>query len=272
MNMELYRQAADYIKERTGGADVAIVLGSGLGSFAKKLTNAVKILYSEIPHFPKSTALSHEGALYSGNIGRKKVICMSGRFHYYEGYSIEEVVFFVRVLKLTGVNKIILTNAAGGVNKSFVPGDLMIVNDHINFTGISPLRGENEDEFGVRFPDMTYAYSPDMRSIAKSVAEKNNIDIKEGVYAYMTGPSYETPAEIRALSVMGADAVGMSTVPECVSAVHCGMDVLAISCITNMAAGITGEKLTGEEVITAAGSAYNKFSLLIESVIKELYE
>ena len=272
MNFETYKQTADYIKSKTGGADIAIVLGSGLGSFAKKLSNAVKIPYSEIPNFPKSTALSHEGALYAGKIVGKKVICMSGRFHYYEGYPIEEAVFYVRALRLAGVNKIILTNAAGGVNKSFTIGDLMLISDHINFTGISPLRGKNDDEFGVRFPDMTYAYSPDMRSITKSVAEKNNIDIKEGVYAYMMGPSYETTAEILALSIMVAEAVGMSTVHECISAVHCGMDVLAISCITNMAAGITGEKLTGEEVISAAASAYDKFSLLIESVIGELCE
>lgn len=270
MNFELYRQSADYIKEKTGGADIALVLGSGGGGFAKRLTDAVRIPYAQIPNFPKSTAPSHEGALYCGTVGSKKIICMSGRFHYYEGYSPDEATFYIRALKLAGVKTLILTNAAGGINKSFKVGDLMLISDHINFSGLSPLRGQNDDRFGVRFPDMTDAYSKELRDVARHTAERLGIDIKEGVYAYMTGPSYETPAEIRALSVLGADAVGMSTVPECICAVHCGMKVVAVSCITNMAAGITGGQLSEQEVIDTAAQCDEKFSELINGLIEEL--
>lgn len=270
MDFELYRQSADYIKEKTGGADIALVLGSGVGGFVKRLTDEVRIPYAQIPNFPKSTAPSHEGALYCGTIGNKKIICMSGRFHYYEGYSPDEVTFYIRALKLAGVKTLILTNAAGGINKSFKPGDLMLISDHINFSGLSPLRGQNDDRFGARFPDMTDAYSKELRNTARLTAKRLGIDMKEGIYAYMTGPSYETPAEIRALAVLGADAVGMSTVPECISAVHCGMKVIAISCITNMAAGITGGQLSEQEVIDTAAQSDKKFSELINGLIEEL--
>lgn len=268
MKFELYKQSADFIKEKTGGADIAVVLGSGVGEFAKRLTDTVRIPYAQIPNFPKSTAPSHEGALYAGNLGDKKVICMSGRFHYYEGYSLEEVTFYIRALRLAGVKTLILTNAAGGIN---IPaGKLMVISDHINLTGLSPLRGENDPNFGVRFPDMTNAYSKRIRTIAKNVSDRLKLDIAEGVYAYMTGPSYETPAEIRALKAIGADAVGMSTVPECICAVHCGMEVFAVSCITNMAAGITGESLSEKDVIKTANTVNDDFSALIEGVIKEI--
>lgn len=270
MDFEKYKSSADFIKSKIGTADIAVVLGSGLGKFADSLEDRIKIPYAEIPNFPKSTAPSHEGAMYFGTINGKNIICMSGRFHYYEGYSLDEVTFYIRVLKLVGVEKIILTNAAGGINQSFKAGDLMLISDHINMTGLSPLRGINDDSFGTRFPDMTDAYSQSLRMIAAETAKKHNIDIKQGVYAYMTGPSYETPSEIRALSIMGADAVGMSTVPECVCAVHAGLEVLAISCITNMAAGITGEKLSEQEVIDTAAMTYQRFSSLVEFIIGEI--
>lgn len=270
MNFEMYKNSANFIKSKIGTADIAVVLGSGLGRFADKLTDGIKIPYDEIPNFPVSTAPSHEGALYFGKINGKNIICMSGRFHYYEGYSLDEVTFYIRVLKLVGIEKIILTNAAGGINPSFKAGDLMLISDHINMTGLSPLHGINDSKFGTRFPDMTDAYSCRLRAIALETAKMHNIDIKQGVYAYMTGPSYETPSEIKALSIMGADAVGMSTVPECVCAVHAGIEVLAISCITNMAAGITGEKLSEKEVIDTATMTYRRFSSLIECIIGEI--
>lgn len=270
MNFEQYKQAADYIKEKTLGAKTAAVLGSGLGGFVKKLDGSVKIPYADIPHFPRSTAPSHEGALYCGSLGGKKLICMSGRFHYYEGYSADEIVFYIRALKLAGVKTLILTNAAGGITVR--EGQLMIIKDHINLTGISPLRGVNDDAFGVRFPDMTNAYTANIRKTALECAKRLDIPVTEGVYAYMTGPSYETPAEIRALKTLGADAVGMSTVPECICAAHCGMQVFAVSCITNMASGITGKRLSEQEVIDTAQAVHNKFSAFIESVIGEIGE
>ena len=270
MKYEDYKEAAEYIKKNTGGSSIAVVLGSGLGNFTKRLTDAVKIPYTDIPHFPKSTAPSHEGALYCGMIGDTKIICMSGRFHYYEGYSLEEVTFYVRALYLAGVEKLIITNAAGGINKEFSAGDLMLITDHINFTGLSPLRGENDSRFGERFPDVSDMYSKDLINTALKAAAVRKINLKQGIYAYMTGPSYETPSEIRALSFMGADAVGMSTVPEAVCAAHCGIKVLAISCITNMAAGITGEKLTEQEVIDNAAASNKKFSSFLEEVLNEL--
>lgn len=270
MNFEMYKKAADFIKSKIGTADTAVVLGSGLGKLADELADGIKIPYDEIPHFPKSTAPSHEGALYFGRINGKNIICMSGRFHYYEGYTLDEATFYIRVLKLVGVEKIILTNAAGGINPSFKPGDLMLISDHINMTGLSPLRGANDENFGTRFPDMTDAYSRKLRELARKTAKMHNIDIKEGVYAYMTGPSYETPAEIRALSVMGADAVGMSTVPECACAVHAGLEVLAVSCITNMASGIAGKSLSEQEVIDTATMTYRQFSDLVKAVIGEI--
>lgn len=247
--------------------ETAVVLGSGLSGFADNLENKKIVSYSEIPHFPESTAPGHMGKMIVGELDGKKVLCMSGRFHYYEGYEMKEVAFYVRVLKLAGVKNLIITNAAGGINKSFSKGGLMMITDHIKFFNDSPLRGKNYSEFGERFNDMGDAYTKELRDIAKKAAELENVDLKEGVYAFMPGPSYETPAEIKMLSILGADAVGMSTVPEVITAAHCGMKVLGISCITNMAAGITNEKLTHDDVKETADKNAEKILRLIKRIL-----
>lgn len=269
--MDLVRKAAGYITSKIEKVpDTAVVLGSGLGFFTDLLQERCEIPYQEIPGFPVSTAPGHAGKLIYGKIGEKDVICMSGRFHFYEGYSMNEVSFYVRALKVLGIKNLIITNAAGGINRCFTPGDLMIITDHIKFFDDSPLRGENISELGPRFNDMSEAYDKGLIEKAKSVAAKQGIDIKEGVYAFMPGPSYETPAEIRALGILGADAVGMSTVPEVITASHSGLKVLGISCITNQAAGISKEKLTEEEVFETAEKVGEKFSALIAEVITEI--
>ncbi len=269
--MDLVRRAAGYITSKIEKVpDTAVVLGSGLGLFAGLLQETKEIPYQEIPGFPVSTAPGHAGKLIYGKIGEKYVLCMSGRFHFYEGYSMQDVSFYVRALKVLGIKKLIITNATGGINKCFNPGDLMIITDHIKFFDDSPLRGENISELGPRFNDMSEAYDKGLIEIAKSVAEKQGIDIKEGVYAFMPGPSYETPAEIRALGILGADAVGMSSVPEVITASHCGLKVLGISCITNFAAGISKNKLTEKEVIETANKSGEKFSALMAGIITEI--
>lgn len=262
-----YLTAAEKINEVCGdAADTAVILGSGLGGFASRLTNAVCIPYADIPGFPRSTAPGHEGKIYYGTVEGRRVYCLSGRFHYYEGYSADEVVFSVRALAACGVKKLIVTNAAGGINKSFKPGELMLITDHINFLP-NPLIGKNDDDLGPRFPDMTYAYSPALRDMAEEAARKNSIALREGVYIAVSGPSYETPAEIRAFRTLGADAVGMSTVPEVIAANHLGMSVLGISLITNMAAGVLDRRLTGEEVIEAGRNAAPYFERLVADII-----
>ena len=269
--MDLVRKAAGYITSKIENVpETALVLGSGLGLFADLLQENKEIPYQEIPGFPVSTAPGHAGKLIYGKIGEKDVLCMSGRFHFYEGYSMNEVSFYVRVLKVLGIKNLIITNAAGGITECFTPGDLMIITDHIKFFDDSPLRGENIVELGPRFNDMSYAYTPELIEIAKRVAEKQSTDIKEGVYAFMPGPSYETPAEIRALGILGADAVGMSTVPEVITASHCGLKVLGISCITNQAAGISKGKLTEKEVFETADKVGEKFSALVAGIITEI--
>lgn len=249
--------------------DTAVILGSGLGGFADKLDSPVSIPYSDIPGFPVSTAPGHAGKIYFGTVGQKNVLCLAGRFHFYEGYTAAEIAFVIRVLFLCGIRKLVVTNAAGGINKSFSAGDLMLINDHINFIP-NPLIGKNADEFGPRFPDMTYAYSPELRKIASEEAERLDIKLKNGVYIAVTGPSYETPAEINAFRTLGADAVGMSTVPEVIVANHCGMEVLGISLITNMAAGVLDRRLTGEEVIEAGNNAAPYFERLVASIIERI--
>ena len=269
--MDLVRKAAGYITSKIEKVpDTAVVLGSGLGFFTDLLQERCEIPYQEIPGFPVSTAPGHAGKLIYGKIGEKDVICMSGRFHFYEGYSMNEVSFYVRALKVLGIKNLIITNAAGGINRCFTPGDLMIITDHIKFFDDSPLRGENISELGPRFNDMSESYNKGLIEKAKLVAAKQRIDIKEGVYAFMPGPSYETPAEIRALGILGADAVGMSSVPEVITAAHSGLKVLGISCITNQAAGISKEKLTEEEVFETAEKVSEKFSALIAEVITEI--
>ncbi len=263
-------ESADYIKTRVGlKASVGIVLGSGLGTFVDKMDNVTEIGYNEIPNFPVTTVEGHSGKLVLGTVAGKHVLAMKGRFHYYEGYDVSQVIFAIRVFKLLGIDKLIVTNAAGGINKGFKPGDLMLIRDHISFFGPSPLRGKNLNEFGLRFPDMSEVYDGDWIRLAKAAAKDTGIEIKEGVYAFMQGPMYETPAEIRALGILGADAVGMSTVPEVIAARHAGIRVMGISCITNMAAGILNQPLNHMEVINTAKDVEKKFAELVEKIIAE---
>ncbi len=265
------KKAADYIKGRIkGNVDLGMVLGSGLGVMAEQIENAVSIKYSEIPDFPVSTVKGHDGKLVYGDLEGKKVLIMKGRFHYYEGYDMQTVVFGIRVMKLLGIDNVLITNAAGGVNKSFSEGCLMVINDHIGFIGPSPLRGHNIEEFGIRFPDMTEVYSKKLRNLAKECAKNLKMDVKEGVYCFAQGPQYETPAEIRAMRVLGADAVGMSTVPEAVAANHAGMNVLGISCITNMAAGIIDKALNHEEVMETTNRVRNEFIAYVKHIVAKM--
>jgi len=249
--------------------EIGIILGSGLGTMANEI-EGIKIPYSEIPNFCTSTIEGHAGQLVIGYLEGKKVIAMQGRFHYYEGYAMKDVVLPIRVMKKLGVEKIIVTNAAGGVNKDFKPGDLMLIQDHINFMGANPLMGKNTGEFGVRFPDMSEAYKKYLLEIARNKAQELGIEVKEGVYVACSGPSYETPAEIRMFRTLGADAVGMSTAPEVVVANHAGIDVLGISCITNMAAGILNQPLSHEEVISTSRRIKKDFVALIKGIIKAI--
>jgi len=266
--MEKCKSAADYIRSRIDATPrIAIILGSGLGPLADSLEQPVEIDYRDIPGFPETTVTGHAGKLICGMLGGKSVLAMKGRFHYYEGYDISQVVFHVRVLRLMGIDSLIVTNAAGGINTSFRPGDLMLITDHISFFAPSPLRGRNLDEFGPRFPDMCDAYDKDLIKFAEHIAEGIGIGLKKGVYAFAQGPMYETPAEIRALRVLGADAVGMSTVPEVITARHCGMKVLGISCITNMAAGILEQKLDHAEVMETAKRVEKDFIRLVSEII-----
>lgn len=249
--------------------DIGIILGSGLGSFYELVSNRTEIPYQTIRHFPISTVEGHAGKLVLGDLNGKKVAVMAGRFHYYEGYNLQQVVYPVRILSQLGIKSLIVTNAAGGINKSFVPGDLMLIEDHINMLG-NPLLGPNYSQLGTRFPDMSKAYSLHIREIALAAAIKHQIDLKRGVYIALTGPSYETPAEIRMLRVLGADAVGMSTVPEVIAARHIGIEVLGISCITNMAAGILNQPLSHEEVSITANKSKQKFTNLLSEIIQNL--
>lgn len=262
------RSAADFIRGKIGEApQIAIILGSGLGTLVNYLEDTVEINYSEIPGFPQTTVVGHAGKLVYGKLAGKRVLAMKGRFHYYEGYDISKVVFHIRVFKLLGIENLLVTNAAGGINTGFKQGDIMLINDHISFFAPSPLRGRNIDEFGTRFPDMINAYDSSLFQTARLSAKEVGIDVVEGVYAYAQGPMFETPAEIRALRIMGADAVGMSTVPEVITARHAGMRVMGLSCITNMAAGITGQALNHDEVIETTARSEEKFALLASRIV-----
>jgi purine-nucleoside phosphorylase len=268
--MDGYKQikkAAEYIEKNCGRADIAIVLGSGLGDYAACVKDEREIAYKEIPGFPETTVKGHAGKFVLGTLQGKRVLLMNGRFHSYEGLGMEQIAMPVRVMRLLGVQKLILTNAAGGVNLDFKSGDLMLLTDFINLTGKNPLRGENYDEFGPRFPDMTYAYSPALRKTALECAAQLGITLRQGVYCWMPGPSYETPAEIRMVRTLGADAVGMSTVPETIVARHCGMEVLGLSCITNMAAGILDRPLSHEEVMEAGEKVQKTFRALLDAIV-----
>ena len=265
-----YKGAVQYIKERIGdrNLETAVVLGSGLGVLKEEIENKVVIKYEDIPEFPISTVEGHAGELIIGELSGKTIIAMNGRFHYYEGYDIKQTVFPIRVFALLGVKNIILTNAAGGINTDIKEGSFMVINDHLSFFAESVLRGKNEDEFGVRFPDMSEVYDKEEVKKMKEIIKKYTENALEGVYAYMKGPCYETPAEIRALRMLGADAVGMSTVPEAVVARHSGMKVVAVSCITNMAAGVTNKKLSHEEVKETADRVKGEFKEIIKEYLK----
>ncbi|MHB1126826.1 MAG: purine-nucleoside phosphorylase [Bacillota bacterium] len=249
---------------------VGVILGSGLGELAEEITEGISIPYKDIPHFPVSTVSGHMGHLVIGYLSGQKVMAMRGRFHYYEGYSLEEVTYPVRVMQRLGIKVLVVTNAAGGINDLFHPGDLMLINDHINLIGHNPLRGENQKEAGPRFPDMSEAYHRGYRELARDVSQRLGIPLHEGVYAGVTGPSYETPAEIRYLRIIGADAVGMSTVPEVIVGNHGGQKVLGISCITNMASGVLHGKLNHREVIETADRSKDKFIGLIKGILGEM--
>ncbi len=250
--------------------EIALVLGSGLGALADEIANPVYIDYKDIPHFASSTAPGHQGRFVVGELSGKQVICMQGRVHFYEGYPMEQISLPVRTMKLLGAETIILTNAVGAVNESFQVGDFMLIKDHINFLGTNPLIGKNDSSFGPRFHDMTYTYHKGLQQIARTVAKEEGISLQEGVYFATTGPSYETPAEIRAFRLLGADVVGMSTVPEAIIASHCGMKILAISCITNMAAGVTEVLLNEEEVVEIANSRAPYFQSLLRNILKKI--
>lgn len=263
-------KAVQYIQSKISGKyEIGIILGSGLGSLGEKIENPQYVDYADIPNFPVSTAPGHVGRFVFGTLNGKKVMCMQGRIHLYEGYPVESVVMPIRVMRKMGVEKLIVTNAAGGINESFNVGDIMLITDHINFTGRNCLMGANDAEFGVRFPDMSFAYAPQLRETALKCAKAMNMNLQQGVYIGCTGPSYETPAEIRAFRVMGADTVGMSTVQEVIAANHCGMQVLGFSLVSNKAAGLSGERLTEEEVLTIGKQKSEEMQTLIMKILGE---
>ena len=264
-------ETADFLVRRLSRVpDVAIVLGSGLGAFAESLADSTVLPYGDIPNWPASRVVGHAGKLVAGVSGNRRVLALSGRVHFYEGHDFGTLTFAMRVLAHAGVRTVILTNAAGGINQRFESGALMLIDDHINFMGSNPLIGPNDDRFGRRFPDMSEIYSSRLRTLATEVARAQGIPIEHGVYIAVTGPSYETPAEIRAFRALGADAVGMSTVPEAIVARHMGVEVLGISCISNMAAGILPQALTEEEVIETTGRVRQTFIGLLEGIIGRL--
>lgn len=271
----MLQTTVDFINKKIEGElgnfipEVGIVLGSGLGELADEYCS-LAIPYTEIPGFEASTVSGHKGRLVFAEINGKKTVMMQGRFHFYEGHPMQKVVYPIKVMKKLGVKTLIVTNAAGGVNPSFNPSDLMVITDHINLMGTNPLIGENDDSMGERFPDLSSVYTPELIDLTKKTAEKLGIDLQEGVYVAFTGPSYETPAEIRMAGVLGADAVGMSTVPEAIIAAWAKMNVIGISCICNSAAGVSQVALSHADVIKAAGIAKDRFKILVKEIIKGL--
>ena len=266
--METITAAAEYILSQTDyRPTIGLVLGSGLGDFADTLEDAVRIPYGDIPNFPVSTAPGHAGNLVIGRRCGQVVAALQGRFHYYEGYSMQTLTMPIRVLAKIGVKNLVLTNAAGGANASYEPGTLMLISDHINYSGSNPLIGENLDEFGPRFPDVSDLYTGELRIAVKEKATAAGIHLEEGVYMMFTGPNYETPAEVRMAQILGADAVGMSTAPEALVAGHCGMRIVGISCITNHAAGVTDAKLDHSEVVEVANRVHDTFQRLLEVIL-----
>jgi purine-nucleoside phosphorylase len=267
---EKMQEAAMYITSRIGDEPVLIgmVLGSGLGDLAEQLDDRIYISYKDIPFFPVSTVFGHKGRLVVGVLEGKRVMCMQGRFHYYEGYGMDQVVFPIQVMHALGISNLLITNAAGGVNTSFKPGDLMLITDHIKLIADSPMRGPNNDKLGPRFFDMTNTYDKNLMAIARQEASSLGMKLQEGVYMFFAGPSYETPSEVRAARIFGSEAVGMSTVPEAIAASHMRMKVLGISCITNMAAGILDQSLNHDEVMETSEKVKESFTSLIRGVTR----
>ena len=265
------RNAVDYIRSRTDAEPTfGMILGSGLGDFADTLENRQVIPFTDIPDFPAATVPGHAGAFVFGRKHGKSIVCLQGRLHYYEGHSMDVLTIPVRIMARLGVQTLVLTNAAGGVNKNYRPGDLMLITDHINYSGSNPLIGVNDPELGPRFPDVTDLYSAGLRLKIKLAAVESGIGLRQGVYMMFSGPSYETPAEIRMARILGADAVGMSTVPEAIVAAQCGIHCLGISCITNLAAGVSPNKLSHQEVMDTAAMAHDRFHSLLELILREI--
>lgn len=270
-NYEYFKKSADYILSKIDfKPEIALILGSALGSLSEEIEEPIVIDYKDIPNFLISTVRSHAGQLILGKLNGKNIVCMSGRFHYYEGYDFEELVIPIRVFHLLGVKTVILTNAAGAVNPSYSPGEIMIIRDHIKLMGASPLRGPNIEEFGPRFIDMTETYTKELREIAKKCAEKINMKINEGVYYFTAGPQLETASEVNALRILGADAVGMSTVTEAITAAHCGMKVLGLALMTNMAAGVADKPISSEEVYEIGIKSSQKFKALLREIVGQI--
>jgi purine-nucleoside phosphorylase len=262
-------EAVAYVRSKSAlQPELGVILGSGLGDVVDAVETEVAIPYGDIPGARASTVMGHQGRLILGRARGAAVAVMQGRVHFYEGYEMDEVMFLTRVLGRLGIKKLIVTNAAGGINTAYAPGDLMLISDHINFMGVNPLRGKNVDDLGLRFPDMSDAYSESLRAIAKEVAAAQGLAVQEGVYLGLSGPTYETPAEIRAFRILGADAVGMSTIPEVIAASHMQIPALGISCITNMAAGILKQKLTHTEVMETTARVQKEFTELVLGVVE----
>ena len=264
-------ESASYVKTIIGEKRVLIgmILGSGLGVLAEELENPITIDYKDIPNFPVSTVMGHAGQLVIGDLGGKRVMVMNGRFHYYEGHDMATVVFPVQMMKTLGINQLLITNAAGCVNTSWSQGDLMVISDHIKLTSDNPMRGENDESLGDRFFDMSTAYSKKLRNLAHQCAGKIGTTLREGIYQFFAGPSFETPAEVRFARMCGADAVGMSTVPEVIAARHASMEVLGISCMTNMASGILSQPLNHQEVLETGQKVKHTFISLVKEIVKE---
>ncbi|EEM56473.1 MULTISPECIES: purine-nucleoside phosphorylase [Bacillus cereus group] len=266
--MNNYQKSYEYLKERIiSKTKTAIVIGSGLSGIIEKVEDKNIIPYGEIPEFLHSTAPTHRGELISGYLYGKPVVCLNGRFHYYEGYQMQQVAEYIKVLKLLGIEHIILTNASGSMYQEIVPGDLVVVEDHINFSGLNPLRGKNDESFGPRFVDMSNAYS---KRLIEKVFENSSNGLKKGTYVYGTGPSFETAAEIRAFKTLGGTIVGMSTVPEVIMCAYCGIEVLTISCVSNYAPGIPGSNVSDEELVRVTGLAQDKFSKVLEELFNKI--
>ena len=267
-----YQESAEALRKRLNGFEprVLLILGSGLGALGDEVENPIVVSYEEVPHMKHSTAPDHKGRFVFGRLAGRDVAVMQGRLHAYEGWSFADTAYPVRVLRLLGAETLIVTNAAGAVNDAFDVGDIMLITDHIKFFAMSPLTGPNVEEFGPRFPDMSHVYTPALQTVAREAAKKLDLRLQEGVYMYFPGPQYETPAEICAARILGADAVGMSTVPETIVAAHCGMKVLGFTLCTNMAAGVLDQPLSGEEVIEAGNAAAPRFAALVKACLEQV--